>query len=54
MQLYRALSRVHGSMDFSNSFKTYRALVGGPVGIVGGGDEDGTARPRVGDLVFVA
>ena len=54
MQLYHALSRVHGSMDFFNSFETYRARVVGPVGLVGGGDEDGAALPRVGDLALVA
>ena len=37
-----------------STFIPYRARVGGPVGVVGGGDEDGAALPRVGDLVFVA
>ena len=48
--------RIHSLDDDAcpHSFKTHRARVGGPVGVVGGGDEDGTARPRVGDLVFVA
>ena len=48
--------RIHSLDDDAcpHSFKTHRARVGGPVGVVGGGDEDGAALPRVGDLAFVA
>ena len=41
------------SMHF-HSFETYRARVGGPVCVVGGGDEDGAALPRIDDLALVA
>ena len=37
-----------------HSFKTYRALVGGPGSVVGGFGEGGAALPRIGDLALVA